>query len=97
MHTWKRGTTGIALGIFAMNALTLSLARPAHSAKLNCSTRVLNTAATATCSGVGTWRLRLDCKAEPDAVTRWVVQKGGTTKIGDECTFKARKATVEFQ
>lgn len=96
MHTWKRGMIGIALGTLAMNALTLSLARSAYSANLNCSTRVFNTAATATCSGTGKWRLRIDCKAERDVVTRWVEQKGGTLKIGGECSFKARKATVEF-
>ncbi len=62
---------------------------------LNCTTKVYNTAATATCSGSGTWRLRIDCKGEPDYVGGWNYQSGGTLKKGGECTFKARGASVE--
>jgi hypothetical protein len=62
---------------------------------LNCSTKVYNTAATATCTGSGTWRLRIDCQAQPDYVGGWNYQTGGTLKKGGECRFKARGATVE--
>lgn len=95
MYRWKRRITGVVLGTFAMNALTFGLAPAGYSASLNCTTKVFNTAATATCTGQGKWRLRIDCKAERDVVTKWVQQNGGTLKIGDECTFKARNATVE--
>lgn len=62
---------------------------------LSCSTKVFNTAATATCTGSGTWRLRIDCKNERDYVGGWNYQSGGTLKKGGECTFKARGASVE--
>jgi len=96
MHAWKRRITGVALGAFAMNALTLSLAQPGYGANLNCTPKVFNTAAQAICTGTGRWRLRIDCRAQRDVVTRWVDQKGGTVKLEGECRFKARKATVEF-
>jgi hypothetical protein len=62
---------------------------------LNCTTKVYNTAATATCTGSGTWRLRIDCQAQPDYVGGWNYQSGGTLKKGGECRFKARGASVE--
>ncbi|HEY9622542.1 MAG TPA: hypothetical protein V6C78_19440 [Crinalium sp.] len=98
----RKHITGIALGVFAINALTFGLIRPAYSAttsngNLNCTTQVNNTAATATCSGTGVWRLRIDCAAEADYVSEWVGQGGGAVQKRGECTFKARNATVEFQ
>ena len=97
MHTLKRRITGIALGAFAMNALTLSLAPAAYAADLNCTPKVYNTAASAKCTGRGEWRLRIDCKNQKDYVGNWITQKGGTITATGECRFKARKATVEFR
>jgi hypothetical protein len=93
--------TGMMLGTLAISTLTFSLTRPAYSANvsngsLNCTTQVNRTAATATCTGAGKWRLRIDCAYQGDYEGEMVSQKGGTVQQRGECRFKARNATVEF-
>lgn len=100
-NTQRKSTIGFVLGAIAVNVLTFGLMHPAYSANvsngnLNCRTQANRTAATATCSGKGVWRLRIDCKAEPDFVSEWVGQNGGTIQKRGECRFRARGATVEF-
>jgi hypothetical protein len=92
MHTLKRRITGIALGAFAMNALTLSLAPAAYAADLKCTPKVYNTAASATCTGRGEWRLRIDCKNQKDYVGDWIIQKNGTTTATGECKHQSSKS-----
>ena len=76
MHIFKWRITGVALGVIAMNALTLILAPVGYTSNLNCRTMVNHTAAGAHCERSSTWRLRIDCAKQGDYVSEWYNQNG---------------------
>lgn len=69
----------------------------ANAATLTCTTTTGNTGGTATCKGVGVWRIHLDCAFGLDEVGGWVHQTGGTVKqvASNTCRISNRKTTVE--
>ena len=91
------------LGSAAAGALMLGSvlfavpAARATSGGLECTKFVGHTYASETCTGYGTWRLRIDCAMEPDYIGSWFEQHGGTYKQEGECTFQARNAWIEEQ
>ncbi|RZA12195.1 MAG: hypothetical protein EOP10_31800 [Proteobacteria bacterium] len=63
---------------------------------LSCTSKVYNTAVSATCTGKGRWRIRYACKMQGDKVGDWVNQTSGTSTVSGECRHKATAASVEI-
>ncbi len=63
---------------------------------LSCTSKVYNTAVSATCTGTGRWRIRYACKMQGDKTGDWVNQKGGSSTVSGECRHKATSASVEI-
>lgn len=98
MRIWKWRIIGVALGVFAMNALILSLTPAGHASNLNCTTKVRDkTVGVGKCEGTGKWRLRVDCAGQLDPTSNWITQNNNTISTEVYCKFKARKATVEMK
>jgi hypothetical protein len=68
----------------------------AHSS-LKCETgRSRDNGGWARCKGTGTWRVRSECRHEPDKYTSWQRQRGGTVRVSArDCRSKLTGVSVE--
>lgn len=93
----KKRVAAVLLSFAVAAGTSVLAAGEASASTLHCTTTTGNTGGSATCTGAGTWRIRLDCAGEPDTVGRYITQKSGTTRQTAECTFDNRHTTVEIR
>ena len=93
--TVKNRALAAALTLIAAGGLSVVAAAPASAASLSCTARTYNTAGSATCTGTGSWRIRLDCASQSDYVGPWIDQNGGSVQQSGQCRFDNRRTSVE--